>query len=162
VFASKSDALAASWFEGAGESEWITVDVPVAGTHALVVWKTTTADLELDAEFALRIDAGVTDAPPGPGAVTASRIHGVKPNPFNPRTTVAFDLRERGTVTLIVHNVRGERVRTLLGATPKDAGRHEVVWNGADDDGRQVASGTYFVSLRTPSGSDQRKLTLVK
>ncbi len=162
VFASKSDALAASWFEGPGEGEWITVDVPVAGTHALVVWKTTTADLELDSEFALRIDAGITDAPPGPGAITASRIHGVKPNPFNPRTTVAFDLRERGTVSLVVHNVRGERVRTLVGSTSMEAGRHEVVWNGTDDDGRQVASGTYFVSLRTPSGSDQRKLTLVK
>jgi PKD repeat protein len=66
------------------------------------------------------------------------------PNPFNPQTTISFDLPEQGAVILRVFDVSGRMVRVLVGGEMHDQGRHDVVWNGRDDTGRRVASGTYF------------------
>ncbi len=97
---------------------------------------------------------------PGAGP-TALNLAQNRPNPFNPSTTIAFSLPERGQVTLRVYDVEGRLVRTLVnGALP--AGGHEATWRGDDDDGRRAASGLYFYRLQTPSGDLVRKMTLVK
>ncbi|MBD3219934.1 hypothetical protein GF314_01720 [bacterium] len=83
------------------------------------------------------------------------------PNPFNPRTTIAFALPRAGHVQLAVYDVGGRLVRTLIDA-PRPAGHHTVEWAGRDDRGRAVATGTYFYSLRTDDFRQVRKMTLVK
>ncbi|MFH1844353.1 MAG: FG-GAP-like repeat-containing protein [bacterium] len=83
------------------------------------------------------------------------------PNPFNPATTIQFDLLEAATVSLAIFDLRGRRVRTLV-SEPRGAGRHLVTWDGRSDGGRRVATGVYCVRLVTPSGADQRKITLVE
>jgi len=84
------------------------------------------------------------------------------PNPFNPQTTIAFDFPKRESVTLRVFDMSGRLVRSLITAELHTPGRHEVVWNGRDDAGRQVASGTYFYRLEAGSFSETKRMVLVK
>jgi len=83
------------------------------------------------------------------------------PNPFNPSTTIAFTLPERVAVTLVIHDSRGAQVRTLS-AGDRDAGYHEVDWDGTNDRGQHVASGVYFYRLEASAGILTRKMVLVK
>ncbi|MEZ4387343.1 MAG: C25 family cysteine peptidase [Candidatus Krumholzibacteriia bacterium] len=93
-----------------------------------------------------------------PRTVTLS---GNFPNPFNPSTMIRFALPAAQDVELAVFDVRGHKVRTLVhGALA--AGHHEVTWQGRDDAGRQVASGTYVYRLVTEGGQQVRKMVLVK
>lgn len=83
------------------------------------------------------------------------------PNPFNPSTTLPLSLPRDGRVELAVYDAAGRRVRTLLsGLLP--AGEREAVWDGRDDAGRALASGTYFAGLRSAGGLQVRPLTLVR
>jgi len=84
------------------------------------------------------------------------------PNPFNPKTEIAFTVPERaGRVTLAVHNVNGQVVRTLL-RQELPAGPALAVWDGRDDGGRTLASGVYFARLAAGGESVFRKMTLLK
>ena len=68
------------------------------------------------------------------------------PNPFNPSTTIPFELRQPAHVSLEVFDILGQRVRALSDEI-HSSGRHETVWNGTDDSGRAVASGIYIYRL---------------
>ena len=68
------------------------------------------------------------------------------PNPFNPSTTIPFELRQPAHVSLEVFDILGQRVRALSDEI-HSSGRHEIVWNGTDDSGRAVASGIYIYRL---------------
>jgi len=83
------------------------------------------------------------------------------PNPFNPRTVVAFTLAEPTNVKLMVYNLRGQRVRTLA-AQSLSSGRHEFVWRGQDDLGKSVSSGVYFVRMVTPEKQFAQRLALLR
>ena len=83
------------------------------------------------------------------------------PNPFNPETTVAFELEHPETVNLAVYDVRGRKVTTLAQGL-MSAGAHSVVWNGTDASGNTVASGVYFCRLEAGNASSTRKLLLLK
>ncbi|HKK71099.1 MAG TPA: Ig-like domain-containing protein [Candidatus Krumholzibacteria bacterium] len=83
------------------------------------------------------------------------------PNPFNPSTTIAFDLPRDSRVRLVIYDLRGREVRRLVdGELP--FGSHTVTWPGTDDTGRRVASGVYLFRLDAPGFTDVRKMTLVK
>lgn len=83
------------------------------------------------------------------------------PNPFNPSTTLSFDLPEAGPVSLKVYNLRGQCVRTLAEDT-MEAGVHRAVWSGVDDQGRPVATGAYVCRLQAGGLTLTRKLLLIK
>jgi FlgD Ig-like domain len=83
------------------------------------------------------------------------------PNPFNPRTTVAFFVQTPGRVTIDVYDLRGRRVKSLQRGNVS-AGAHEVVWTGVDDRGVSVASGVYFLRLTTPTGVHLKRAALVR
>lgn len=103
---------------------------------------------------------GVED---GPGAAPAAfRLHRAYPNPFNPSTTVAFDLPAPAAVDLEIYDLAGRRVRTLLHADAREAGRHDVVWNGADDAGRTSPAGVYLLRLRAGEFRADQRVMLVK
>jgi len=88
-------------------------------------------------------------------------LHHNYPNPFNPQTTIEYDLPEQSPLSLEVYDVRGRLVRTLLD-TEQSAGYYEIVWQGRDDAGRQLGSGVYFYRLVTPSYQKSYKLLLLK
>lgn len=125
-------------------------------------------------------DAGGADNPlsllmTGPRAVTArftavtaaddglpvTRLYPCAPNPFNPRTVVAFDLGRPGPVRAAVYGVDGRLVR-LLTEGPRDAGRHELTWDGCDDGGRRAGAGVYLLRLTTPDGDRTGRMVMLK
>jgi hypothetical protein len=92
-------------------------------------------------------DESLVSAPAGPRAIDSVRLLST-PNPFFRGSTVSFSLAERGLVDLAVYDLGGRRVRSLASGVVA-AGAHRVEWSGADDRGRPVAAGVYFVRLHT-------------
>ena len=88
-------------------------------------------------------------------------LHQNHPNPFNPSTTIRFSLDREAVVTLEIYNVSGSLVRTLVSGrtTP---GSYSEDWNGRDNRGRRVASGTYFYRLRVDGRTQTKKMVLLK
>jgi len=98
-----------------------------------------------------------------PGSSAGRARLGVNyPNPFNPQTVIPFSLPRDTEVSLAVYDARGRLVRALLEA-PYAAGEHTIDWNGLDQAGRAVASGSYFARMRTADGQTAtRTLLLLK
>ena len=69
------------------------------------------------------------------------------PNPFNPETRIQYELPVDGQVQLSIYNATGQRVRSLLEGQ-QSSGLYLQRWDGRDDAGRQVASGTYVYRWR--------------
>ncbi|MCK9995747.1 MAG: T9SS type A sorting domain-containing protein [Candidatus Krumholzibacteria bacterium] len=84
------------------------------------------------------------------------------PNPFNPQTTIAFEIPEKAAVSLRVFDVSGRLVRVLIDNEIVERGRHETVWNGRDDTGRNVATGVYFYRLESGPWSEMKRMALIK
>ena len=83
------------------------------------------------------------------------------PNPFNPSTTISFDLSADGNVVIDIFNIRGQKVKTLVNEH-FNAGTHNVVWNGFDDNGRNVSSGVYFFKMQTEGFTSTRRMVMMK
>lgn len=83
------------------------------------------------------------------------------PNPFNPETTIAFNLPLDSHVKLEIYNIKGQKVKTLLN-TNIVKGSHKVVWNGRNESNHTVASGIYFYSLKTSQKTLVKKMLMLK
>ncbi len=116
---------------------------------------------EVAVDRVLTVTEGASTPVPEGMLPLATTLRAPQPNPFNPSTTLAFDLARSGGVEVAVFALDGRRVATLL-REDRPAGRHSVVWQGRDDNGRGVASGTYLCRLRTEQGDWTKRLTLVK
>jgi len=88
-------------------------------------------------------------------------LTGNYPNPFNPSTTISFNVARSGFVNIEVYNVRGQRVRSLVSGV-YGAGEHSVVWNGASDAGVGVGSGVYFYRMVSSGFTGVKKMLLLK
>lgn len=84
-----------------------------------------------------------------------------RPNPFNPQTTIEFSLPLSSPVRLVIYNVAGQVVRTLL-ESDLPAGVHAVVWDGRNDQGIEVSSGIYFYQMAAGSFQETKKMVLLK
>jgi len=69
------------------------------------------------------------------------------PNPFNPSTTIKLYLAESGQIELVIYNIKGQKVKTLMDAY-STKGHFEIIWRGIDDNKKSVASGNYFIKLK--------------
>jgi hypothetical protein len=83
------------------------------------------------------------------------------PNPFNPQTTIRFEVAKEGLVTIDIFNIRGQRVKRLVNDN-LSAGNHQVVWTGHDENGNSMSSGLYFYRVRTEDSSVTKKMMLLK
>jgi len=122
-----------------------TVVLEITGAVSGGNWFETTAEIRI---------VGLSMAQDG-GAVSAF------PNPFNPSTTIHFELDRSMRVELAIFDLAGRRVRTLLSGT-LSAGSHGERWDGTDSSGGSVASGTYFARVRTEDYETVGRLVLVK
>jgi hypothetical protein len=93
-----------------------------------------------------------------PAAVLATHAW---PNPFNPRVTLSFELPRAGHTSLVIYDVRGQRVATLKDQVLAE-GRHEVAWDGRADSGRLASGGTYLVQVKSNGLTSNRKIVLAK
>jgi len=83
------------------------------------------------------------------------------PNPFNPETNIVFNLPEEKDVNLDIYNIRGQKVRSLVNEMLQ-IGEYSVLWDGKNDNMIELGSGVYFVSLKTNSSVNLRKILLIK
>ncbi len=83
------------------------------------------------------------------------------PNPFNPTTAIQFTVPTTGPISLSVFNILGQNVRSLIDGD-METGRHNIIWDGRDNEGRQVASGIYFYRLESSVFNESKKMILLK
>lgn len=137
--------------------------VPPAGAVTFMEWYLRGVGLleerEITAATGGMSDHMVLVATTDAEAVPISPALSSSPNPFNPRTTLRFELAEQGIVELDVYDAGGRRVRRLLDGVPLQSGPHAIVWNGSDDVGRALPSGAYLVRL---GGGAPLRVTLLR
>lgn len=144
--------------------------------NASAVWLGHTTEARLDVSSATHAyyyvtatdrsgnegDAARASAQTG-GGEPANYVLGVNayPNPFNPATTIRYDVPSKGSVTVAVYDARGTRVATLV-QSERAAGSYTVRWAGQDGRGHLVSSGVYFVRLDFGAQTRTRKVVLLK
>ncbi len=84
------------------------------------------------------------------------------PNPFNPTTTISFTLPLNKKITLAVYDILGREVRTLINNEEYAKGTHSVAWDGRNNQGQSVSSGTYIYRLKFGNYEHSRKMVLLK
>jgi len=120
-------------------------------TVTIVAGQQLIVDIDLD----IVSDSEIVDLP------IYTALQGNYPNPFNPTTTIRFDLANAGNVKIEIFNIRGQRVNSLMNSE-LEAGRHSVEWNGTDESGRIVSSGVYFYTMQAGEFSSTRRMILMK
>jgi hypothetical protein len=83
------------------------------------------------------------------------------PNPFNPTTTINYSLNKASNVKIEIHNLIGQKIKTLENGF-KSPGKHSVVWDATDDNGNPAGSGIYFYRLEAGEVSFQKKMVLIR
>jgi len=83
-------------------------------------------------------------------------LSSIYPNPFNPETTISFNLNQKENVNISVYNLKGQKMATLMD-TEMSEGKHQLIWN-ADN----YVSGIYFIKLKTKSVNDIQRTLLLK
>ena len=82
------------------------------------------------------------------------------PNPFNPVTTIRYDLPDDAHVTLTIHDLMGREIVTLVDG-PRTAGSRSTQWNARDEQGRAVSAGLYLYTIRAGQYSQTNKMVLL-
>ncbi len=93
--------------------------------------------------------------------VTQTALKGNFPNPFNPETTINFDVKDASKVRIEIYNTKGQLIRTLVDEFISK-GQHHVVWNGKDNHGNSVASGIYHYRMQAGNYKATRRMMLLK
>jgi hypothetical protein len=88
-------------------------------------------------------------------------LHYNYPNPFNPVTTIRYELPEDTDVHLVIYDILGKHVKTLVNQT-QEPGYKSVRWNGRNDMGQTVSAGMYFYRIQAGSFSKVQKMVLLK
>ena len=115
-------------------------------------------DVDIPANGYRTVMVEVDEAASTPPALSGSRLS-AHPNPFNPRTEIAFTMPEAGFCRLTVFDAMGREVKVLADGYLPD-GEHTAMWDGRDEHGEAVPSGVYLLGLRTGVYSESRKITL--
>ena len=142
--------------QGYGSYDW---PVPAGqGTFASCKIRVASRDInnhlgedESDGFFTISYFAKPSDEPipEGASALTLkNHLHAPLPNPFNPSTSIRFEIAEGEPVYLRLYDVRGSLVKTFYAGTMLSAGEHGVQWNGRNDRETSLPSGVYFLELR--------------
>lgn len=93
--------------------------------------------------------------------VASTSLNKNYPNPFNPETTISYSLSKEEYVQIKIYNMRGQLVKTLKDGT-QEAGQHQIIWNGRDNNANPVASGVYFTSFKAGNHVSTKKMILMK
>ena len=137
--------------------------VPAMGDGDDIAWlKTVVAGMDIRREKREEFLAELTTLSSPAALPRAFSLAQNSPNPFNPSTSIRYNVPEGGAaVSLKVYNVRGRLLRVLSDGL-KTAGEHTVFFDGRDSSGRQLPSGIYFYCLRSDEFSATRKMLLLK
>jgi endonuclease I len=112
-------------------------------------------------DFVAKVFAPAPSHAPESVVVATILLHQNVPNPFNPSTTISYELKEAGPVRLEVYDVAGHLVRQLVQET-QSAGHHQLNWNGRSQQGQMCSAGVYFYRIQADGESSTRRMLLVK
>lgn len=96
-----------------------------------------------------------------PISPTTTELLPAYPNPFNPTTTIEYDLSKAGNVLMVIYNLLGRHVKTLVN-TRQSAGHFQTIWDGTDEYDLPVAAGVYFCRMEAAKFVNVTKLLLIK
>ena len=156
-----SDYLSASnAHEGRIRFSFASAESPIGGgTIAEIVFSSAPEALFIDRvrlnEGRIPVRVANSEAP------TLHRLHPNHPNPFNPETTLRYDVAKAGTVRLSIYTLTGQLVRVLVDGD-RPAGAHAVIWDGTDEAGKAVASSVYLCRMEVDAYRAVRKLVLAR
>ena len=158
-------------YDARNVEEVVRLASPAVGTYTVQVGGTTVPQgpqpfaLVMTGSFDEWPAQSGVDETPVPSREAPFRLDGISPNPFNPTTTISYELFPVATgqarLTLRIYSVDGRVVATLADRV-EDPGRYSVVWTGRGNDGQPVASGIYFCELSYGGAKETEKLTLLK
>ncbi|MCK4895052.1 MAG: T9SS type A sorting domain-containing protein, partial [Calditrichia bacterium] len=83
------------------------------------------------------------------------------PNPFNPVTTIQYDLPEASNIQIVVYDLLGRQIITLINRF-EDPGYKQVIWNATNSQGQPVGAGVYFYQIKAGEFVETRKMVLLK
>ncbi len=142
---------------------YTTVATPVGSYTLTVTGKEKAGLIQHSVQVQLEVgepsDAG--EDIDNPNAPESFALFQNQPNPFNPETQISYYLPADREALLVIYNVLGRTVRTLLDGY-QNAGMHTVTWDGKNDDGTQLSSGIYFYRLKTRDFDQTKKMVLMK
>ena len=92
---------------------------------------------------------------------TEFALHQNYPNPFNPITTLRYELPENGLVNIIIYDMLGREVKTLINHT-QDTGYRSVIWDATNDYGKPVSAGIYLYQIQAGEYISTKKMVLLK
>jgi hypothetical protein len=112
-------------------------------------------------DLTVEVVGTTTSVPKNDGMPSVFELTQNYPNPFNPSTKIQYGLPREGNVVLVIYNVLGQKVRTLVDDA-RAAGRYEITWDGKDDHGKSLGSGLYLYRLETGQFSLVQKMLMLK
>lgn len=134
-------------------------NVDEVGEHYYVV---SAVDLnENEGEYSEAVNITLLSLVDVHGLPKTFALHQNYPNPFNPNTTIRYDLPEAGDVSIIIYDMMGREVSTLISGQ-KDAGYHFIEWNGTNSMGYSVAAGVYVYTIQAGKYRDLQKMIFLK
>ncbi len=134
----------------------------VTGTWDIVASAGDSLVTSANGSFSLTIDASAVAMEDELSILPQEfRLYPNFPNPFNPSTTIGYDLPKTTQVVVAVHDVAGRKVRSLVNQE-QHSGHKAVVWDATDDSGRSVSSGVYIYRVATSTGTVSRKMVLLR
>ncbi|MDP2885528.1 MAG: Ig-like domain-containing protein [Ignavibacteria bacterium] len=145
--------------EGFDSSFTVTLNTPDNNVERVKVVFSDAGGLKDSTEWSFRITNALSGTMTSPRDFALAQNY---PNPFNPSTAITFELPKTELVTLEIYSVLGEKTRSLVDVVSMGAGRHQVNWDGRDNDGRGVSSGTYLYRLRAGDFVRSRVMILLK
>jgi len=140
----------------AGIYEYIDDYILISG-NSYYYWVQAVGDMGGSEEVAAEIGIGVHDA----DVPDQFRVYPPFPNPFNPSTTISYELHGEAHVGIIIYDITGRKIAVLEDAV-KSAGLHNVLWHGKTDDGRAVSSGLYIFQIQAGNHKAHGKLMLIR
>ncbi|MFC2103110.1 FlgD immunoglobulin-like domain containing protein [Bacteroidota bacterium] len=117
------------------------------------------AYLFIDDIYVINTTTGIQD--PSSGIISGYDLYQNFPNPFNPSTTIKFDLPATELVKFNIYNNLGQKIRVLTNREFA-AGTHQVQWDGFDESGKEASAGVYFYQIHAGSFRATNKMLLIK
>ena len=135
-----------------------------AGDNSVISW-------QLDLDNNLRIYDGIVDIGCYEWQGTESDNYQISnlnfnnyPNPFNPSTTISFNITAKNVkdAKIEIYNIKGQRVRTFSNLQINKSPNQQIIWNGTDENGKQIASGIYLYKLQIDKNYKIKRMLLMK
>ena len=132
------------------------------GSRTLTVQLTVFTSDNSNIYGASKVSTVIDGVKEGNGIPTVFALNQNYPNPFNPTTELKYDVPNLSSVRIVIYDILGREVRTLVNSSNVAPGSYSTEWNGLNDHGQQVGSGVYFYRMDANNFTSTKKMLLLK